>query len=319
MYSRPDLWGEAEWRLFMKKYFIIALAFVFVLGASTSNVEASKKKDSPVKQKITKEMKKAKKKTTKKNTKKAKKKPAATATPIPTSRPLVLPKVGNDTGKTLIQTVSGSPSYLYNSYIITSANGESVVVDPTSMPDKSIVDINPAAICSTHSHSDHTDPAYTQSYNVPTILYKRADIKTKDFHIYSIPSSHKGDTITEDGENVIIVFEVDGLRIAHMGDVGQTSLTEEQLKALGTIDIAFMQFENMYSDMSMTNKKGINIIKQLNPKIVIPTHYFSSTKLLQENLGGNYTEFENILEISKNDLPDTTLNIYRILNKHVYK
>ena len=30
-----------------------------------------------------------------------------------------------------------------------------------------------------------------------------------------------------------MVFEVDGLRIAHLGDLGQDSFTKEQLKALG--------------------------------------------------------------------------------------
>lgn len=299
----------------MKKYLIIALVFIFILGACSSNVEASKKKDTSPRQKISKEVKKV----TKKTTKKAKKKVVATATPIPTNRPLVLPKVGNDTGKLLIQTVSANTTYPYNSYIITSSNGESIVVDPTSMPAKSIIDINPAAICITHTHFDHNDDVFTKSYNVPKILYKKDDIKTKDFHIYSIPSSHNGDTITENGQNVILVFEVDGLRIAHMGDIGQTSLTKDQLTALGTIDIAFMQFENSYSNMTLANKKGINIIKQLNPKIIIPTHYSSPLTLVQESLGGKLIEFDNILEISKNDLPDTTLNIYRILNKHIYK
>lgn len=292
----------------MKKYLILMLTFVFILSACSSNVEASKKKANSTKQKTTSVSKKSIKKPAKKAPKKA---------VTPTKAPLILPKVGNDTGKVLIQTVSASTTYLYNSYIITSSNGESVVVDPTTMPNKSIVDINPAAICSTHAHDDHKDEAYTSSYKVPTILYKKGDIKTKDFHIYSIPSSHNGDNFTEASGNVIIVFEVDGLRIAHMGDVGQTSLTKEQLKDLGKIDIAFMQFENTYSDMSLTNKKGINIIKQVNPKIIIPTHYFSSWKTLEDNLG-KLTEFENILEISKDTLPTTNLNIYRILNKHKY-
>lgn len=301
----------------MKKYLVLILAFVFILGACSNNVEAGKRKRNSTSKKITETSRNSVKKVTKNSKKKAKKKNATKVSPTPTKTPLVLPKVGNDTGNVLIQTVSASTTYPTNSYIITSSNGESVVVDPTSMPNKSIVDINPAAICSTHAHDDHKDDAYTNSYKVPTILYKKGDIKTKDFHIYSIPSSHNGDNFTESSGNVIIVFEVDGLRIAHMGDVGQTKLTQEQLTALGSIDIAFMQFENSYSDMSMTNKKGINIIKQVNPKIIIPTHYFSSWTTLEENLG-KLTEFDNILEISKDKLPTTNLNIYRILNKHKY-
>lgn len=217
----------------------------------------------------------------------------------------------------LIQTVSKSTTYLYNSYIISSINGENVVVDPTQMPRKEDVDINPLAIVSTHSHPDHTDSIWTGWYkNVPTLFYAEGELDTNDFHIYSVLSSHSNDEIGT--SNVIMVFEVDGFRIAHMGDIGQTSLTKDQLTALGDIDIAFMQFENSYSLMSLKNEKGFKLIEQLNPKVIIPTHFSDAVLPVLEEKYGKITEFENSLEISKEDLPDTTLNVYRILNTHKY-
>jgi L-ascorbate metabolism protein UlaG (beta-lactamase superfamily) len=185
------------------------------------------------------------------------------------------------------------------------------------MPSKDIIDLNPAAILSTHGHPDHTDANFTSSYDTKTVLYTKEDFDLKDFHIYTIYSSHSGDTISNN--NVIIVLEVDGLRIAHMGDIGQTKLTEEQLKELGTIDIAFMQFENSYSGMNLTNLKGFNLIEQLNPKIIIPTHFIDKDLPILEEKYGAITEYDNVLTISKDDLPDNTLNVYRILNNHVYK
>jgi L-ascorbate metabolism protein UlaG (beta-lactamase superfamily) len=186
---------------------------------------------------------------------------------------LRLPDVENTTGKLLIQTVNRSIQYLYNTYVITSSGGETVIVDPTTMPTKEIVDLNPVAIVSTHDHSDHTDPAYTDSYDCEKIICKKGEITTKDFHIYTVASSHSGDTFDEDSNHVCIVIEVDGLRLVHMGDTGQTKLTDDQLKKLGKIDIAFMQFENSFSDMSLKNLKGFNLAEQLNPTILIPTHY----------------------------------------------
>lgn len=248
--------------------------------------------------------------------------PTDESTPVPTQgtqeSDLVLPILENDTGKVLIQTVSTNHAYLYNSYILTSINGESVVVDPTIMPDPSIIEINPAAIVSTHSHSDHIDAPWTAGYEVPKLKYEKGEIQTKDFHIYSVLSSHNGDKISESG-NIIAVFEVDGLRIAHMGDIGQTTLTEEQLAELGEIDIAFMQFENSYSSMSLENEKGFNLIEQLNPKIIIPTHYTNNTLPVLEEKYGEITKVENILEISKEDLPEDTLNVYMISNRHKYR
>jgi L-ascorbate metabolism protein UlaG (beta-lactamase superfamily) len=219
----------------------------------------------------------------------------------------------------LIQTVSQDTTYPFNSYILSSINGENVIVDPTLMPKKEIVDIYPVAICGTHNHPDHQHPAYTNSYDCPKLLNVKGEIQTEDFNIYSIPASHARDTIAETPTNVLIVFEVDGLRIVHMGDIGQTVLTKEQLTELGEIDIAFMQFENSYSQMDLKNEKGFNLIEQLNPKIIIPTHFTKDGLVELETRYGTITEFDNALEISKEDLPEDTLNVYRILNTHKYR
>ncbi|MBH1942206.1 MBL fold metallo-hydrolase [Mobilitalea sibirica] len=253
---------------------------------------------------------------TMKETEKATQVPTSTPTPTPE---LVMPLTVNDTGKVLIQTVSTSTAYPYTSYIITSVNGESIVLDPTSMPDTDLVDINPAGIFITHGHPDHNDRIFLQAYDCPTVKYEKADIQLNDFHVYTILSSHNNDTIIPENFNVMIVLEVDGLRIAHMGDIGQTFLTEEQLKELGEIDIAFMQFENSYSSMSLKNKKGFQLIEQLNPKIVIPTHYTDNTLPVLEEKYGPITEFENKLAIATEDLPEKNLTVYRILNNYKYK
>lgn len=244
--------------------------------------------------------------------------PTAEPTPEPTEAPVfVLPVTTNDSGKVLIQTVSQSKPYPYNSYIITSVNGESAIVDPSSMPKKEMVNLNPVAITCTHSHPDHTDPAFTKSYDCQKLLYVKGEILTEDFKIHSILSSHYSDDLFT-SSNFLIVFEVNGLRIVHMGDIGQTVLNEEQVADLGEIDIAFMQFENSYSAMTLENEKGFKVIEQLNPKIIIPTHYTENGLIELEKRYGAITEFENIMEISTEDLPEDTMNVYRILNTHKY-
>lgn len=235
------------------------------------------------------------------------------------AREKLLPLTENTTGKVQIQTVSGSVTYKYNSYIITSAGGETVIVDPTEMPDKDLIDLSPAAIVNTHAHGDHNDLAYSDSYDCQKLPYIAGDISTEDFHIYTVASSHSGDTIKDPADNYIIVFEVDGLRIAHMGDIGQETLTDEQLEAIGPIDIAFMQFDNSYSSMSLKNMKGFNLIEQLNPKIIIPTHYAKADLPLFDEKYGGSTEAENVLAISAEDLPEDTMHVYLITNTHYYR
>lgn len=247
---------------------------------------------------------------------------AAATTAAATTKPArekLLPLTENTSGKVQIQTVSGSVTYKYNSYIITSAEGETVIVDPTEMPGKDLIDLNPAAIVNTHAHGDHNDLKFSDSYDCQKLPYIAGDFRTKDFHIYTVASAHSGDTINDPADNYIIVFEVDGLRIAHMGDIGQETLTDEQLEEIGPIDIAFMQFDNSFSSMSLKNMKGFNLIEQLNPKIIIPTHYAKADLPLFEEKYGGTTEFENVLTISAEDLPEDTMNVYLITNTHYYR
>lgn len=233
---------------------------------------------------------------------------------------LVIPLATNDSGKVRIQTASRGLDYPYNTYVISSINGENVVLDPYAMPSKEIVDFNPVAIVSTHQHFDHCDMNFTFAYDCQTLLFEEGEIKTKDFRIYTVYGLHLGDNPEKKSmPNYIAVVEVDGLRIAHMGDIGQTELTKEQLTKIGKIDIAFMQFENPLSNMSVKNEKGFRIIEQINPKIVVPTHCTAlGLKALEERYGP-ITEVINKLEITKDELPGTPLNVYRILNKYKYK
>ncbi len=235
----------------------------------------------------------------------------------PVKPKLVLPLVGNTTGKVQIQTVSGSMAYPYNSYVITSVEGETVIVDPTEMPAKEIVDLKPAAIVSTHDHMDHVDPKYRDSYDCQKITYTKADIKTRDFHIYTVLSSHRNNILGT--SNVIIVFEVNGLRIAHMGDIGQDALTGEQLKEIGKIDIAFMQFENNWSNMRLADEKGFKLIEQLKPAVVVPTHYTDMSLPVLEKKYGKITDYSNVVAVSKSDIPSKPLTVWRILNTHKYQ
>lgn len=246
-----------------------------------------------------------------------------TIEPTPTAVPegLVLPVTKNEAGKLLIQTISTATDNPFTSYLITSSTGESVVVDPYKMPRKKVVNLHAAAIVNTHSHYDHNDNVFNKDYKDAQLLsLKLGEIQTKDFHIFNIAASHDEKPIAENycSDN-FIVFEVDGLRIAHLGDCGQTELTADQLTALGEIDICFTQFENSYSAMDLENAKGFALLEQLNPKIFIPTHYSDRALPIIEEKYGKITEYENLFEISKEDLPGGTLHPYRILNNYKYK
>jgi L-ascorbate metabolism protein UlaG (beta-lactamase superfamily) len=204
---------------------------------------------------------------------------------------------------------------------MSSIAGENVVVDPTDMPRKGLVDIHPAAIVSTHSHSDHYSSIFNQSYDCPKIIFDDTELATADFNIYMVASSHLDDVISESNGNYIAVFEVDGLRIAAIGGMGQSELTDAQLEELGQLDIIFMpiNFYDTPEDMTAPDVLArFHVMEQLNPKIIVPTHYTAvALPVLEENYGA-ITTYDNVMTITKDTLPEGTMNICIITNTHKY-
>ena len=217
-----------------------------------------------------------------------------------------IPILKNNTGKTIIQTVSKSSLTPTNSFIIISAEGTIIVTDPTSMPTPEELDLIPDAITVSHTHSDHFDPEFIYRLNCRKSIATIESFNVNDVQIYSIGSSHRGSIINQNTpDNVIYVFEVDGLRIAHMGDIGQEHLTIKQINALGKIDVVMMQFSNPFSGM-YDSDKGFTLIEELKPQIIIPTHSNPKSTRKIGKILGKLELLENFYILDTEDLADKT-------------
>ena len=168
--------------------------------------------------------------------------------------------------------------YGHSCFMMTTSQGTRIVTDPVNKwyPDQphraEIVTVS-------HNHSDHN--AVQIVWNNPKILYGKTreendpeqkfikiDETIKDVHIYDVNSHHfKPDH--SPCLNAIFVFEFDGLKIAHLGDIGR-SLSLEQLTELGNVDILMIPVGGYYT---IEIDEADQIIKQLGPKIVFPMHY----------------------------------------------
>ena len=170
----------------------------------------------------------------------------------------------------------------------------------------------------THAHLDHYDRGFADSFPGKSLIKKVGEFSFRNGKVTSIASTHsesKDDVLLEvDGTNYICLIEINGLRIAHLGDIGQTELSQAQLNKLGAIDIAITQFENPLSQMDMNNKKAFHLMEQLAPKIIIPTSHGRFSEEVVRHAQGIYdvyTSEELQLTFTKNKLPDkTTLLIW---------
>lgn len=164
------------------------------------------------------------------------------------------------------------------------------------------------ALLTTHGHNDHVNSDFQKSFPGPQLFIRAGTLELPGVNILGIASAHNpaDEMKPEKGSNYIFLIEMGGLRIAHFGDIGQDVLTGEQLETLGQIDVAITQFENSFSQMSVTNRKGFNLMEQLNPLLILQTHTsLPASELAAELWPALYTDQPSV-SIGKSDLGNKT-------------
>jgi hypothetical protein len=227
----------------------------------------------------------------------------ATPTTLPTSVPLPATATSTPESPKVTLYFEGSAAQ----FELISPKGERVLMD---VYDPSLLS-SPATekdvLLTTNSQDDHFNINYAKSFPGQQLSIQEGEITLQDVSIKAIASAQfpSGEFKPKDGTNYIIIVDIGGLRIVHFGDIGQNELTHEQLEVLGEVDIAITQLNNPLSDMNITNMKGFNLMDQVKPKLIIPTHTDLATlKYAVEKWKGYVHEGE--LTIGKADLlPET--------------
>ncbi len=95
------------------------------------------------------------------------------------------------------------------------------------------------------------------------------EYEVKDIYMRGIRSkSKKGDL------NTIYLISLDEVKLAFLGGFGEKELSEEELDAFGDIDILMLPVGD--KDSVLNYKEAVNVINQVEPKIIIPMYYKTS-------------------------------------------
>ena len=201
-----------------------------------------------------------------------------------------------------------STSSYGTSFLVKSAAGVRVVMDPHRVVEGLVADV----ITITHGHPDHMDNLFQedmQEQGVPIFTNHSKNVawQKDDVRIFSVPGMHNPVPVNlEMPTNTIFVVETAGLRIAHFGDLGQTEFTAEQLAALGRIDVAFMQFENSYSELSAAEGRAFRLMDKIGPKLIVPTHAGGTSWDKLNAAYGSSLQAGPVLRVEAGKLPDKT-------------
>lgn len=172
-------------------------------------------------------------------------------------------------------------------------------------------DLTADMVLISHSHEDHNNAKSVAGFDgkKPMVFQEPGEYEIAGVVVSAINSFHDNTSGSQRGKNMIFHLMFDGLNIVHLGDLGQLELTEIQLSQIGQVDILLVPVGAIFT---INGKAAVNIVSQLEPKIIIPMHYkIEELKFELEGVEGFLKEMgaEGIvpvpkLSITKEKLPE---------------
>ena len=168
--------------------------------------------------------------------------------------------------------------YLGHASFLIKGKEYQIVIDPYengSVPNLKFPKVEPVdAVIASHSHADHS------AYHLVPIKDNPNRVSAK---MLRVPHDHENGA--KRGMNLIHIFDVDGYKVVHMGDIGCV-LDERVLEPIKNVDVLLAPINGFYT----INPKELKaIVDMVKPRIVVPMHY----QMIEYNSGypdGNMIE-----------------------------
>lgn len=166
-------------------------------------------------------------------------------------------------------------SYGMSCFLITSDDGTRIITDPF-IADLNILysEIKEKADIVTIS-CGHYSHCFVCTIKGEPYIYKGPEpAEIKGIKFRGIATRHlemKENKPVNPGQNVIICFEVDGIKICHLGALGH-GLSEEQIEQIGEVDMLLIPINGRSTiPLDIADK----VITQIKPRITFPMNYKS--------------------------------------------
>jgi L-ascorbate metabolism protein UlaG (beta-lactamase superfamily) len=118
-----------------------------------------------------------------------------------------------------------------------------------------------------HGHPDHRFEGVTSQ--AKAVVDGAGEREVGGVRITTIPTYHDETEGSERGTNLISIIEAEGVRIAHLGDLGHP-LTRADAPGLEGIDVMLVPVGGHFTIDAEAAKA---IVEEFSPRIVVPMHY----------------------------------------------
>ena len=151
-------------------------------------------------------------------------------------------------------------TYLGHACFLIEGKEKSVVTDPFKDIGYDVERVEADYCTVSHGHFDHN--------NVDGVCVKEV-VNGARSGFLAIDSYHDGHLGALRGKNIIFKFEIDGIKICHLGDLGEY-FSQDLVDEIGEVDVLFIPVGGKYT---IDHVEAVKYANAISAKITIPMHY----------------------------------------------
>lgn len=124
-----------------------------------------------------------------------------------------------------------------------------------------------------HNHEDHNYVAGVKPMRERLfVIDGPGEYEVSGVLISGVRTYHDKARGAERGFNTVYVIHLDDVVFCHLGDLGH-ELSQAQIEEIGNVDVLFVP---VGGGETIGPAEAINVISQIEPRVVVPMHYASS-------------------------------------------
>jgi len=168
-------------------------------------------------------------------------------------------------------------TYYGHASFLLESDGTSILIDPFNEKcGYPFPHVSPTAVVVSHEHFDHNyveiaggSPRVIRGLRADGKEWADISERVGPVSLTTVKTYHDTAQGRERGRNAVFIFEAEGLRLVHAGDLGHT-LSPDQVRAVGRADLLLIPVGGYYT---IGPAEATAVVDQLHPRVVIPMHY----------------------------------------------
>lgn len=154
-------------------------------------------------------------------------------------------------------------------FLLELENGMRIVTDPYDAScGYPVPQVKANAVLVSHGHHDHCAVENLQGVE-QVIDTDGTHTLATDVKVTAVPCFHDEAEGSKRGSNLMFLLEAEGLRVAHLGDLGHLP-TREQAAALAPVDVLMLPVGGFYTIDAHAAKETA---RMLQARVILPMHY----------------------------------------------